>query len=356
MTGQWLNWIQTNDQRRHHLTTRQGWDRFVHQAPRGPLELLSRKAMARLDDDDLSDYNYARSIWNANLPTVKTQQLTNAFRIIDQVMASNLRDSDQQRGNVVIDASPALGKTTIALRYARQFHRATERRFSNRTPDGSVRIPAVFIPVQASTTLKGLNQRLLGFYEHPAVGERSTSQRLEQLAVDCITTCHTQLIIIDDLHFVDFKHRNGMELSNHLKSWSNEMPVTFVYVGVGLLERRFFDEGLDGADAALAQTARRATRCPVVPFTIKSTNGFRAWVELLEAFEKHLMLAEASAGMLSDHAKLLHRRTQGRIGSLTGLLDRACYVAITSGVEFLTEQILTDVPVDNAAHASERTA
>lgn len=311
--------------------------------------------MGALGPEELEDYNEARMVWNANLPTVRTQQLEATYRVIDQVMASGRRDASSLRGMVVVDAHPGLGKTTAATRYGRDFHRREVRRFGAETDEGHQRLPVAFVPLSAGMTLKSLNKKLLEFYDHPAA-TRSTRAELGSLAVDCVLSCQTRLIIVDDLHFVNFRHRDGTEVSNHLKWLANEMPVTFVYVGVGLLERRFFDEGLDGADAALAQTSRRATRCPVVPFTIKSTNGFRAWVELLEAFEKHLMLAEASAGMLTDHAKLLHRRTQGRIGSLTGLLDRACYVAITSGVECLTEQILTDVPVDNAAHASEHTA
>ena len=66
-------------------------------------------------------------VWNANLPTVKTHQLTSAFAVIDQVMASNRRDADRLRGSVVIDAAPGLGKTTIATRYARDFHRRHQR-------------------------------------------------------------------------------------------------------------------------------------------------------------------------------------------------------------------------------------
>lgn len=76
-------------------------------------------------------------------------------------------------------------------------------------------------------TLKGLNQKILAFYGHPAAN-RASSARLGALAVDCVTACETQLVVIDDLHFVDFRHRNGQEVSNHLKGLVNEMPVTFI--------------------------------------------------------------------------------------------------------------------------------
>jgi hypothetical protein len=128
-----------------------------------------------------------------------------------------------------------------------------------------------------------------------------------------VTSCSTRLVVLDDLHFVDFKHRHGIEVSNHLKGLANEMAVTFVYVGVKLAEKRFFDEGMLGEQAAYAQTSRRATRCPVAPFRIDSDAGIRGWISLLRALETHIKLADARPGMLVGHAKILHNRTQGRI-------------------------------------------
>lgn len=49
--------------------------------------------------------------------------------------------------------------------------------------------------------------------------------------------------------------------------------------------------------------------------------------------ERHLILADAEPGMLTSQARELHRRTQGRIASLMNLIDRAAYLAITTGVE-----------------------
>ena len=92
---------------------------------------------------------------------MQTAQFSRAYGVMDQVMASNRRDSDNLRGAVVIDAAPALGKTTIATRYARDFHRKTIRRLGSRTPDGHQRLPVAYVPLAAGTTLKGLNLKLL---------------------------------------------------------------------------------------------------------------------------------------------------------------------------------------------------
>lgn len=346
--NRWARWLADNGPGRFHLASKAGWDTFVNTAPRADLDVLTRTEMAALGEDELEDYMEARMVWNANLPTVKTHQLTSAFAVIEQVMASSRRDADRLRGSVVIDAAPGLGKTTIATRYARDFHRKTYRRHGPKTTSGHQRLPVAFVPLSAGMTLKGLNQKILAFYGHPAAN-RASSTRLGALAVDCVTACETQLVVIDDLHFVDFRHRNGMEVSNHLKGLANEMPVTFIYVGVRLRERRFFDEGILGPDAVYAQTSRRATRCEVAPFDISSDAGMRGWLDLLRALDGHLKLADARPGVLTDHAPELHRRTQGHIASLTNLIDRACYLAITTRVETITSDLLAGTTSDNAA-------
>lgn len=354
-TNPWAAWLAENDTRMFQLSRKQGWDAFVNFASRPQFDTLTLTEMAALTDDELEDYNEARAVWHANIPAIKTQQLAACYDVIDEVMASNRRDSDRLRGAVVIDAEPGLGKTTIATRYARDFHRRVYRRHGPKTPEGHQRLPVAFIPLTAGVTLKGLNQKLLAFYGHPAATRTSRSE-LTSLTVDCVTSCQTQLIVIDDLHFIDFQHRNGVEVSNHLKGLANELPVTFIYIGVQLQSRRFFDEGMVGEQAAYAQTARRATRCPVQPFTVGTDTGMRAWLNLLGTFEQHLKLARFEPGMLTAHAKLIHRRTQGRIASVTNLLDRAAQRAIRTGTELIDNDILTSVTVDNAAQRLSHTA
>ncbi|SLI26602.1 ATP binding protein with TniB domain [Mycobacteroides abscessus subsp. bolletii] len=213
----------------------------------------------------------------------------------------------------------------------------------------------MFLSLSAGITLKGLNQKMLEFYGHPAASRASRTQ-LGSLAVDCVLSCATRLIVIDDLHFIDFTHRNGLEVSNHLKWLANEMPATFIFVGVGLKEKRFFNEGMLDEDAAYAQTGRRATPCPIVPFDIGSGPGFRAWVEVLKLLEDHIKLADSRSGMLTDHARTLHRRTQGYIGSLTNILDRLCHLAIATGAETIDENIIARAVMDNAAQNAFLTA
>lgn len=130
--NRWAEWLRKNETARYNLATKQGWDAFVHAAPRAPLERLSLAKLNRLGVEEREDYDDARAVWNANPTTVHTAQLARAYGVMNQLMASNQRDSDRLRGAVVIDAAPALGKTTIATRYSRDLHRKVMRRHGPR--------------------------------------------------------------------------------------------------------------------------------------------------------------------------------------------------------------------------------
>jgi hypothetical protein len=135
----------------------------------------------------------------------------------------------------------------------------------------------------------------------------------------------------DDIHFIDHARRDGLDVSNHLKWLANELPVTFIYLGVGLAERRFFAEGMTGPSAVLAQTARRWTRLDVPPFEDRSQDGRAHWLTLLKTTERQLVLARGTPRMLTAMASYLFERTSGHIGSFVTLITRGCYKAIRTG-------------------------
>jgi hypothetical protein len=355
VSNPWAAWLRAYGTDRYVLGEKAGWDRFVNGAARENFEVLSRSQMARLNEDELEDYNEARRVWNTNLPTVRTPQMERANEIIDMVMASARRDGDKLRGSAVIDAEAGLGKTTIATTYGRAYHRAQYRRYGATTAEGHQFLPVAYIGLSSAITLKGLNQRLLRFYGHPAA-ERATKDRLATLLLDCVRACETRIIIIDELQFVDFGNTRGVELSNHLKWLANELPVTFMFAGVGLQSRKFFSEGLSPSEEVYAQTARRATRVPVAPFTISTNAGMIAWVALLRSFGAHIKLAEGDTEMLVPFAQEIHRRTQGRLVSLTTLLDRVCHMAVKTGTERVTDEVLGKVLIDNAGENGARRA
>jgi hypothetical protein len=191
------------------------------------------------------------------------------------------------------------------------------------------------------------------FYGHPGT-DKSNAARLASHAVDCVLSCETRIGIIDDVHFVNPRRKDGLDVSNHLKWLANELPVTFLYVGVGLAERGFFAEGLTGHNAVLAQTARRWTRLGVPPFEIVSSEGRQQWRSLLKATERQLVLARSRPGMLVDLADYLFERTSGHIGSYITLIMRGCLRAIRTGAESMTTDVLNQVRIDEASEQARQ--
>jgi hypothetical protein len=330
------------------LSRKEGWRRWVDTPARTRPEQLTSRQVSQLSQEARADYNDSRHDWHANFGIIKTPQLTAIHDELDQIVATNRQDPDRVRGAAVIDALPGLGKTTIANTFARDFDRAQRRRHGDLTDEGHERLPVFRVGLTSRTTLRTLNRMICEFYGHPGT-VRAPAAQLASYAVDCVLSCHTRIGIIDDLHFIDPNRRDGVEVSNHLKWLANELPVTFVYAGVGLAERRLFSEGLSGAHAVMAQTARRWTRLGLPPFHLGDRAARGHWRSLLKATERQLVLAKAHPGMLTDLGGYLFARSSGHIGSFITLITRGCYKAIRTGTEKLSQTLLDTIRIDEAS-------
>jgi hypothetical protein len=337
----------------YSLSRKEGWRRYVDTPPRRQPERLTAAQLSALSDRAREDYAEARHDWHANFGILRTPQLAAVHDELEQIVAAHRHDPDRIRGAAVIDALPGLGKTTIVNTFARAFDRAQTRRHGTVTDQGHERVPVFRVGLTSNTTLRTLNRMICQFYGHPAT-DRTNAAQLASHAVDCVLSCQTRIGLIDDIHFIDPRRKDGLDVSNHLKWLANELPVTFIYAGVGLAERRFFADGMVGEAAALAQTARRWTRLHVPPFEIGSEEGRRHWHSLLKATERQLVLANTRPGMLLDLADYLFERTTGHIGSFVTLITRGCYKAIRVGEETLTADLLDRVRIDEASEQARR--
>ncbi|MFE2296368.1 AAA family ATPase [Streptomyces sp. NPDC059452] len=335
------------------LSRKEGWNRYVTMPARQRPDSLTRTQLAALSTPAREEYDDQRHDWHANSGIIQTPQLASIHEELDQIVASNRQDGDRIRSAAVIDALPGLGKTTIANQYGRSYDRQQRRRLGPVTADGNERVSVFRVGLTSNTTLRTLNQMICEFYGHPATS-RATAQALASHALDCVLSCESRLGIIDDIHFIDLDRKDGLAVSNHLKWLANELPVTFVYVGVGLAERRFFADGLSGKNTVLAQTARRWTRLGVDPFHLTTDQGRRHWRSLVKASERQLVLAEHRPGALPGLADYLFERTSGHIGSYFTLLTRGCYRAIRTGAEALDRGLLDQVRLDEASEQARQ--
>ncbi|WP_331758362.1 ATP-binding protein (plasmid) [Nocardia sp. NBC_01377] len=332
----------------YSLSRKDGWQRFCDTPGRVRPEVLTRKALAALGEDALEEHNDKRMDWHANFGTIATPQLSHARDQLELIVDSNRQDSDRVRGAAVIDGLPGLGKTTLVNLFGRDYHRKAIRRHGLVTDGGDEHIPVFRVGLTSHTTLRELNHRICQFYAHPGA-DRGNAAQLGAYALDCVLSCSTRIGIIDDVHFINQQSKDGLAVSNHLKWLANELPVTFIYAGVGLEERRFFEEGLSGRSSALAQSGRRWTRIGVGFFEFDDQ-----WTALIKAIDKQLILTRWRPGQLSRHAEYLFDRTGGHIGSLMTLVNRATVRAIRTGGEAITRDLLDTVPIDETAEKGRR--
>ena len=331
------------------LSRKEGWFAFADTPAVEAPEQLTRTALSKLRDDAVAEYNIRRRQWHANLGPVKTPQLAHLHEDLWDIVDSNLQTGDKPKSAVAVDGFPGLGKTTAALSFARDFHRREIAEGGPTTPGGHQRIPVCRVGLAGNTGMVDFNRGMLGFFGHPGTS-RGTAAQLAHRVLDCVLTCRTHLLMIDDLHFLRWGNRQSVEISNHFKYIANEFPVTIVYIGVGLAARGLFSEGQSYTDAVIAQTGRRTTRLSMEPFTVKTKLARRQWRQLLLTLEQRIVLVDKHPGMLAEElSDYLFARSTGHIGSLMTLINRGCQRAVRTGVECLSRDLLDQVKNDAAA-------
>ncbi|MEV6699675.1 ATP-binding protein [Streptomyces sp. NPDC051453] len=336
------------------LSRKEGFARLADAPRRIRPELLSPRQVKTLGEEALAEYNRVRRKWHANLGPLETPQMKALHEDLWDIFDSNDQDGDKVKGGIALDAFPGLGKTTAVLAFARKLHRRAIREGGAFTGEGHERWPVCRVGLTSNTGMRDLNRAILEYFGHPG-RHRGTTADFGYRALDCVLSAETTLLIVDDLHFLRWRNKSGIEVSNHFKYIANEFPVTLLMVGVGLEKRGLFSEGVTYEDAILAQTGRRTTRLGMEPFDIKTEQGRRGWRDTLLAIEERVILTNKYPGMVADDlSNYLFTRSTGHIGSLMTLINRGCQRAVRTGAERLNEELLSAVKNDAASEEARR--
>lgn len=340
--------------RQRSLSTYEGWKEFAERPPRTPPDHHTLAEISSMDEASRARYDDARREWHANI-LLRTHGLEYVHTQLHDIVDSNMQDSDRVKSAAAIDAPPTLGKSTVIKTFGREFHRRRvaavgEYLDANR---GTLHLPVCHITMPGKLTIKGLHMMILGFYAHPTASSnlhRSMAGRdLARAAADCIERHDTRLVIIDDLHFINMRTRDGVEVANQLKWLSNEYNATLLFAGVALRARGLVGEGAEGNDIAMAQTFRRWTVLGLDGYSLATKQSRAEWERLLWHIERALVLGEAREGMLLEMSGYLFARSTGNISSLMDLIRRGSARAIRVGAEQLTRALLDDIRIDEGA-------
>jgi AAA domain len=204
----------------YSLSRKEGWRRYVDDPARERPSLLPPGQLKRLGTAAREEYDEARHKWHANFGILRTPQLAAIHDELGLIVSAGRQDPDRVRGAAVIDALPGLGKTTAASSFARGFDRAQIHRHGPVTGEGHERIPVFRVGLTSNTTLRTMNRMICKFYGHPGINRASAAQ-LASYALDCVLSCQTRVGIIDDLHFIDPRRKDGLDVSNHLQWLAN---------------------------------------------------------------------------------------------------------------------------------------
>jgi hypothetical protein len=240
------------------------------------------------------------------------------------------------------------------LAFARKLHRRIIKEEGKYTDDGQERWPVCRVGLTSNTGMRDFNRAILEYFSDPG-RHRGTTADFGYRALDSVLSAETKLLIVDDLHFLRWQNKSGIEVSNHFKHMANEFPVTLLMVGVGLETRGLFSEGASYENAVLAQTGRRTTRLGMEPFGIKTEKGRRDWRDTLLAIEERVILANKYPGMIADDlSDELFARSTGHIGSLMTLINRGCQRAVRTGVERVDKKLLDQIKNDAASERARQ--
>lgn len=329
------------------LSRKEGWRAKVEAPPRQQPEPLTRKQLRALSPPARAAYDRQRRIWHANLPVIHTNQLRECQQELWLHLDSNMQDGDKAKGAIGLEGPAAVGKSITVQEFAEEFHRREVAELGEYTDDGNERWPVCRVGMTGDTGLKEFNRAMLAFFNH-AGAKRGTAAEFADRALDCVMSCETKLLIVDDLHFLKLR-TTSTQISNQFKYISNEFPLTVLFIGIGLRQRGLFKDG-PSADQVLGQTARRTTPLIMRGFSVDDDSGRREWLQLLLTVEKRIVLANKRNGMLADDlSDYLWERTSGRIGSLIPFIARGCVMAMRTGSEALNQETLERVRADEAA-------
>ncbi|MFD8514384.1 TniB family NTP-binding protein [Streptomyces antimycoticus] len=312
------------------MTTWQGWHRFATTDP-----------PARPQPDTPPRSRDERLAYHSAFVTIRTPAISTLATQVRTLMILGRHQQATARPSLIVTGPAAAGKTTALLHVGRACHLAHTRK--NPAPPGSAHTaaPVAYVLVPPGATAKTLITEFARYLGIP-VTTRMTQTQITDAVCHTYTQVGVQLVLIDEIHRLNPRTTTAAQTADLLKDLTERLPATFVYAGINLPDTPLFS-GTRGA-----QLAGRATLITCGPLPARHGQT-RPFTDVITDIENNLDLQQHKPGTLPRHAPYLHRRTAGRIGSLTRLIRQAAITAIHDGTERITKQSLEAIRLDHLA-------
>jgi hypothetical protein len=293
---------------------------------------LSPDVLRRLSPAERDLYDDVRLDHHARMLVVATSFVEKTVVCGRRLVLLNRHAISAHRG-LMVSGRPGTGKTSAITQLGRS-HELLDRA---RHPNVSDRIPVLYITVPPAATARMVAAEFARFLGLPIRARFNMTDIIEAVVGVCTDT-RTGLVLVDEIHNVSQVTRSGGEVSDTLKYFSERIPATFVYAGIGLESSELL------AGTRGAQIAGRFTLVPTRPFPYGDE-----WKGLVATMEETLLLHDHPSGSLARLDRYLHDRTDGMIGALSHAIRGAAIDAILSGTERVTKETIDAIPLDHAA-------
>ncbi|WP_407566646.1 TniB family NTP-binding protein [Streptomyces sp. 184] len=336
--------------------TKEEWrDYLNYKLPPRPT-LLPLKDYKELGSTERRLHNKPRMAYHSALVIVRTTKLKTIHHQIARRMATNAEQPAGARRGIVIDGQATLGKSTLVKTFAADFEHELRRDYPERFTRTYIvedhvidYTPVVYVSIPSQATPKDLSVAL-AHYLGQKYRAGATKGDITQLVLKNMRLVGTELVIIDDAHFMDLSLKEGKVVNDHLKYIANHTAATFVYTGVDLHHSGLFLEGAGGNRAT--QTSGRNTLVRLTPYAIETREQKAEWTSVISAMEDALVLYHHQPGTLKRAWKYLHRRTRGNISSLAELICEAAAEAVLTKAERIDRALLEDIVINEHAQST----
>jgi hypothetical protein len=209
------------------LTTLPGWRQFVAAVPSIP-HLLPEQDWLWLEDGKRAAHDEERLEHHSRLVVVQTPVIGRIIRQGGNLIRMN-RLAHYGRSGLMVSGPARTGKTTAVT----QLGKTAELMHRQRNPGSRDDIPVIYITVPPAATGKMIATEIARFLGLPVPRRANITDVIESVCGICLDT-RVRMIIVDELHNLDMTTRAGAEASDTLKYFSERLPATFVYSGIGL--------------------------------------------------------------------------------------------------------------------------
>ncbi|MDJ0345794.1 AAA family ATPase [Streptomyces sp. H10-C2] len=342
-----------------------------------PAPRISRAVYASKSKRDQAIHDLHRRATHANLPLLDTPMSLAVSDLMQSRLLNNaLKKKPTTRPGIMINGGGNQGKTETAAEAAAAFEDlwlGLEAFVDVPELPGArdLRATIAYVQTPVTATPKSTCQAILDFFG--TSGHNMTLTQLVRQVRASLRDHRTRVLILDDITRLRMHRKDDQDTLDLIRALMS-MRVTLVLIGVGIPDSGLLSGGWqnpktgqwefpepghqDWKDEAATQTARRFDLVDLRPFSYDTADNIASFVDHLTGLENELRLFNARDGMLTGGGmpEYIYRRTGGVVGLIERLIEDGASLAMDTGIEEITEELLDSVIIRTQHPKRDRAA